>query len=64
MIHHFCKGAAFLGLRTPHCEERRQQHQLDGEKFAAHMTTEGLSYGTKEEYHFRRSIFMKKDKEI
>jgi cathepsin L len=64
MMHHFCKGAAFLGLKTPHCEERRAAHHELREKFAAHMEAEGLSYGTKDEYHFRRAIFEQKDAEI
>jgi len=64
MIHHFCKGAAFLGLRTPHCEERRAAHNDLKEKFAAHMEAEGLNYGTKAEYHFRMNIFKQKDAEI
>merc|ERR1719331_149202 len=64
MIHHLCRGAAFMGIKTPHCEERRVAHTELKEKFAAHMVAEGLSYGTKEEYHFRMSIFKDKDAEI
>lgn len=63
-MHHFCRGAAFLGINTPHCEEKRAaRHELK-EKFAAHMAAEGLSYGTKEEHHFRMKIFEQKDAEI
>lgn len=34
------------------------------EKFHAHMSYEGLSFGTKEEYHYRFQIFKAKDAEI
>lgn len=53
------KGATIFGLGGHH-EARHELH----EKFHAHMETEGLSFGTRDEYNFRFAIFKEKEAEI
>lgn len=53
------KAAALFGFSF----NDKKSHQLH-EKFQAHMSYQGLSYGTKEEYHYRFELFAEKEKEI
>lgn len=55
------KAAAMFGFGFH--EQREHAHELH-ERFQAHITANGLSYGTKEEYMYRFAIFKKKNHEI
>jgi len=58
---HLSKAAAMFGFGFH--EKKEHRHELH-ERFQAHMTAEGLSFGTKEEYKYRFQIFKKKNDEI
>ena len=60
---HLYKGAAMLGFQHMFNSRSKEIYELE-ERFQAHIQSYGISYGTKEEYFFRREIFMKKDEEI
>jgi len=55
-----CKAAAFAGMKNV-CH--KQDHHMK-KQFVDHMSQHGLSYGTKEEFHFRMAIFAEKDAQI
>merc|ERR1711998_827491 len=55
-----CKAAAFAGMKNV-CH--KQDHHMK-KQFVNHMSEHGLSYGTKEEFHFRMAIFAEKDAQI
>jgi len=56
-----CKAAALAGVKDV-CHK----HHGHGMKkaFVEHMNNNGLSYGTKEEFHFRMNIFAQNDAQI
>jgi len=45
------------------CEKHQNSTELDA-KFLSHVSEYGLSFGTKEEYEFRKSLFIQADKEL
>jgi C1A family cysteine protease len=55
-----CKAAALAGVKDA-CH--KPDHQMT-KQFVEHMNNNGLSYGTKEEFHFRMNIFAEKDAQI
>jgi cathepsin L len=57
-----CKAAALGGVKHL-CEKRANHHALKKD-FLEHMNHHGLSYGTKEEFHFRMNLFANMDAEI
>jgi KDEL-tailed cysteine endopeptidase len=59
---HLCKLASFAGIKHHKCK-----HQYGKEiesAFNEHLAAFGISYGTKEEYHFRMGLFAEKDAKI
>ena len=60
---HFAKAASILGFHNFFPPSAPTDLHLR-EKFAAHMESESLSFGTKEEYEFRFEIFQKTEAEI
>ena len=57
----FCTAAAFLGMNM--CENSTAIETVVEQSFIEHLAANGISYGTKEEYAFRLSIFNQKDTE-
>ena len=58
-----CKAAAFAGIKHEKCQKHHIMHQTH-DAFQSHLNDYGISYGTKEEYHFRHEQFALKDAEI
>jgi hypothetical protein len=55
-----CNIATAFGFNACKGSQERAVEAL----FAQHVSSYGLSYGTKEEYEFRQGIFAQKDLEI
>jgi len=60
-MHLLCKGAALAGLKDI-CQKK--EHHALKKQFIDHMNMHGLSYGTKEEFHFRMNIYADKEAQI
>jgi len=58
---HLSKAAAMLGFGF---HERKEHAKELHEKFQAHMSYQGLSFGTKDEYMYRFELFAEKEHEI
>ena len=57
----FCTAAAFLGVNM--CDNSTAIDNVVEQSFIEHLAAYGISYGTKEEYSFRLSLFNDKDAE-
>ena len=57
----FCTAAAFLGMNM--CDNTTAIDTAVEQSFIEHLAAFGISYGTKEEYSFRLSLFNDKDAE-
>ena len=57
----FCTAAAFLGVNM--CDNSTAIDSVVEQAFIEHLAEYGVSYGTKEEYSFRLSLFNEKDAE-
>lgn len=60
---HFFRAASIIGFNNMDHQSRKELFDLEM-AYSSHTQKYGLNYGTKEEYYFRRDIFIKKDKEI
>ena len=60
-MYKLCQAAAYFGLKD-HCNEPVSQ-EIE-QAFVEHVSTHGLSFGTKEEYEFRLGLYAQKDAEI
>jgi len=60
-MQHFCAAAAILGANM--CENDTPISMIE-QSFINHMSLNGLSYGTAEEYEFRLALFTKLDLEL
>ena len=61
MISKLCQISAVSNVFN--CEKHQNSTELDA-KFLSHVSEYGLSFGTKEEYEFRKSLFIQADKEL
>ena len=59
---HFCTALAYLGLS----QDCNGQPPLSAQErsFVDHLSEQGISYGTKEEYEFRFTVYQKADEQI
>ena len=58
----FCKAGTMIGLQT--CNDVEGNNFGVNKAFINHVSDYGISYGTKEEFHFRMEIFAANDKRI